>query len=75
MSAVAMRRRHMLAVDWTESVLYDLVVDTEAIGVITVVWQVFGLVAGAYLGVGTAGGHVQLAGLVGSETVFRRPVR
>jgi hypothetical protein len=74
MPAVVMRRQPMLAVDWTEPLLYDLVIDTEAIGVITAVRQGFGLVAGAYLGVGTAGGHVQLARMVGSETGFRRPV-
>jgi hypothetical protein len=60
----------MFAVDWRDSLLYDLVVDTETVDV----GQALGLIAGARFVVGV-GGHVRLAGVVGSETVFRRPVR
>jgi hypothetical protein len=69
-------RRRMFAVDWRDSLLYDLVVDTETIDVMTAVGQVLGLMAGAGFDVGAgAGGHVRLAGVVGLETVLRRPVR
>ena len=64
----------MFAVDWRDSLLYDLVADTDTVDVMKAVGQVLGLMAGAGFGVG-AGGDVRLAGVVGSETVFRRPVR
>ena len=71
---VRARRRQMFAVDWRESLLYDLVVDTETVDVMTAVGQVLRLITRAGFAVG-AGGHVRLAGVVGSGTVFRRPVR
>jgi cytidylate kinase len=60
----------MFAVDWRDSLLYDLVVDTETVDV----GQVLGLMAGTSFVV-AAGGHVRLAGMVGSNTAFRRPVQ
>ena len=71
---VRARRRQMFAVDWRDSLLYDLVVDTEIVDLMTAVGQVLGLMAGTGLVV-EAGGHVRLAGMVGSDTVFRRSVR
>jgi cytidylate kinase len=71
---VRARRRQMFAVDWRDSLLYDLVVDTETVDVMTAGGHVLGLIAKAGVAVG-AGGHVRLAGVVGSETVLRRPVR
>jgi hypothetical protein len=56
------------------ALLYDFVIDTDTVDVMTAVGQVLGLIVGAGLGVG-AGGHVRLASVVGSETVVWRPVR
>ena len=39
--------RQMFDVDWTDPLLYDLVINTETIGVTTAVEQVLGLVASA----------------------------
>jgi hypothetical protein len=64
----------MFAVDGRDSLLYDLVVDTETVDVMTAVGRFLGLMAGAGFVVG-AGGHVRLASVVGSRTVLRRPVR
>ncbi len=42
---VRARMRQMFDVDWTDSLLYDLVINTETIGVTTAVEQVLALVA------------------------------
>jgi len=91
----------MFDVDWTDPLLYDLVINTETIGVMTAVGQVLELVAAEEfqptpasrqlladralaarvratlkatpataqvdLDIQAAGGHVRLAGVVGSE--------
>jgi cytidylate kinase len=46
---VRARMRQMFDVDWTDPLLYDLVINTETIGVMTAVEQVLGLVASAEL--------------------------
>jgi cytidylate kinase len=98
---VRARMRQMFEVDWTDPLLYDLVVNTEAVTVASAVRQVLDLVAAPEfqpteasrqrladralaarvratlkatartaaldLDVGAEGGHVRLAGVVGSE--------
>ena len=93
--------RQMFDVDWTDTLLYDLVINTESIGVMTTVGQVLERVvavefqptpasrprladralaarvratlkatpatAQVDLDIQATGGHVQLAGVVGSE--------
>ena len=71
---VQARARQTFAVDWTGPLLYDLVIDTETIGVMTAVGPVLGLIGGGSRR-RAGGGHVRLAGVIESETVFRRPVR
>jgi len=44
---VRARMRQMFDVDWTDPLLYDLVINTETIGVVTAVEQVLELVAAA----------------------------
>jgi hypothetical protein len=46
---VRARMRQMFDVDWTDPLLYDLVINTETIEVMTAVEQVLGLVASAEL--------------------------
>jgi hypothetical protein len=60
------RARPTFAVDWTEPLLYDLVIDTKTMGAMTAVWWGPGPIGGA---------HVRLAGVLEPETVFRRPIR
>ena len=96
----------MFDVDWTDPLLYDLVINTETTGVMTAVGQILGLVAATEfqpttasrqlladralaarvrailkaspataqvdLDIQSAGGHVRLAGVVGSETERER---
>jgi cytidylate kinase len=98
---VRARMRQMFAVDWTDPLLYDLVINTGTMSVSTAVGQVLGLVAApefeatpasrrlladralaarirailkatpssahVELDVQAMGGHVRLAGVVGSE--------
>jgi cytidylate kinase len=98
---VRARMRQMFAVDWTDPLLYDLVINTGAVSVTTAVGQVLGLAAAVEfqltaasrqlvadralaarvrailkatpssshveLDVQATGGHVRLAGVVGSE--------
>jgi hypothetical protein len=58
----------MFPVDSMGPLLYDLVTDSEIAGPMTGVGQPLGSTALA------AKGHVRLAGVVGSETGFGRPL-